>query len=617
MSHNLQQFGILADMVKEGFIYIDKDARIQIYNKSAKEIFRIDKSVGTGHPGGSIKKGDIVIIGDNCLGKDDGGLEADSLIKIGIRDPNIAPHVAFLGMGLYEDDRAEPVYEYHHTNDGFSSVYELKANILGYRAAVKIEEKTIAITFGEESFLMSYHNSIGHIVVVDPHTGKVKFYQTGGYTARGESVAELLSGKPYRAKGPSADDFDVIGKNIFSIQNGVAIQELYKVARGGDHDPRDKFAEINGIPALYSIFPVEGETGRSGAVLRVEDISAMNQVIRERDEALLFVEEMKKIIDDSVFEWEGFSQLDGESKAMRNIKKLAYKASRSNSTVLILGESGTGKTFLAESIHKAGSKRNQAFIHVNCGAMPETLLESELFGYERGSFTGASTEGKIGLFEKAKGGTIFLDEIGDLSLTSQVKLLKVLQDKTFFKIGGTTEISTDVRIIAATNRNLEDEIRCGRFREDLFYRLNVFPIWMPALRERKEDIDALSNRFLKRICIRLGCEDKFISPDVQKCLLSYDWPGNIRELENVLERAANISDGRIINMAHLPSKITGNHMKSAQSEWKSFKESIEEAEKKAIVEALAYYKNDKKKAMKALQIGKTNFYEKLNKYGIR
>lgn len=617
MTDDLKQFGILADMVKEGFIYIDKDARIQLYNKRAKEIFGIDKSVGTGHPGGSVNKGDIVIIGDNCVGKDDGELEADSLIKIGIRDHNIKPQVVFLGVGLYEDDSVAPVYEYHHPNDGYHSVYELNTDILGHRVSVKIEEKSILITFGEESFSMNYQNSIGHIVVVDRATAKVKFYQASGYTARGEDITNLLKGKTYRPKGPSVDDFDVIGKNIFSIQNGVAIQELHKIAQGGNYDYRDKFAEINGFPALYSIFPVEVGVERKGAVLRVEDISAMNKVIKERDEALLYVEEMKKIINSNVFEYEAFSNLDGESKAMRNIKKLAYKASLSNSTVLILGDSGTGKTFLAEAIHKAGSKRNQAFIHVNCGAMPENLLESELFGYEKGSFTGASTEGKIGLFEKAKGGTIFLDEIGDLSLTAQVKLLKVLQDKTFFKIGGTTEISADVRIIAATNRNLEDEIRCGRFREDLFYRLNVFPIWMPALRERKEDIGALCNRFLKQICHRLGCEDKFISPDAQKCLLTYDWPGNIRELENVLERASNISDGRIINVIHLPSKVTGNNMNPLQWEWKSFKNYIEEAEKRAIKEALAYYKNDKKEAMKALQIGKTNFYEKMNKYGIR
>ncbi|MHC1723081.1 MAG: sigma 54-interacting transcriptional regulator [Aminipila sp.] len=617
MLFNLNQLDIFTDMMKEGFIYIDKDARIRLYNKRAKEIFGIDKSVGTGHPAGTIKKGDIVIIGDNCLGKDDGSLTPESLGKIGIFDNNIQTTDLFMGVGAFEDDDIQPIYKHYHQSESFKEIFSLKTKVLGVNVLIEIGGKSITINFGDETFVMNYNNSIGHMVIIDRDTLKVKFYQSNGYTAREEGISDLLKGNTYLAKGPAVDEFNVIGKKISSIHKGsIAIRELCNMARGKDVNYKDKFSEINGFPTLCSIFPVEMKGERKGAVLRVEDISTLQNVIKERNDALAYVEEMKKIISDNAFDCEGLSSIKGESRAMRNVKKLAYKASNSSSTVLLLGESGTGKSYLAEKIHNASKKRDKPFIHVNCGAMPETLLESELFGYEKGSFTGANNEGKIGLFEKAKGGTIFLDEIGDISLAAQVKLLGVLQNKTFFKIGGTSEITADVRIMAATNKNLEEEIRKGRFREDLFYRLNVFPIWMPPLRERREDISYLCNQMLNEICDKLECGEKFISPTAQKILTAYNWPGNVRELENILERAANIADGRIITENHLPDKITNNEHGSCLVDWKSFQDYMEEAEKRAILETLAYCNNDKKKAMQALKMGKTNFYQKIKKYGI-
>lgn len=618
MTDKTDILNLFTDMVKEGFIYIDSTGTIKLYNKKAKEIFGIEKQAGSEHTRGRVNKGDIVIIGDNCLGKDDGGLKPEDLQKIGVFDESIQSSDIFLGVGLYESYDRCPVYQYYRQKDKSRKSFELNTDFFDVSISIKIEEKRILISFGNESFIMNYNNSIGHMVVIDKNTAKVKFYQTGGYTARGESILKLLEGKPYRAKGKSADEFNVIGKDIFSIhEKGTTIQEFYNIAKGENGSYKDKFTEINGIPTLCSIFPVEYGEERRGAVLRVEDISALKTVIKERDEALSYIEEMKKIINENVFDYEGFSHFSGECKVMQNIKNLAFRASKSNSTVLILGESGTGKTLMAETIHRASNKRNQPFIHINCGAMPETLLESELFGYEKGSFTGANSEGKTGLFERAQGGTIFLDEIGDISLSAQVKLLKVLQNKTFFKIGGTAEISVEVRIIAATNKNLEEEMKQEKFREDLFYRLNVFPIWMPPLRERKEDISYLSNRFIKQICDKLECGEKFISSAAQKSLLDYDWPGNIRELENALERAANISDSSIIDINHLPIKITESNYKQDQWEWETFKGYVGEAEKRAITEALIYYEYDKKKAMNALKIGKTNFYQKLNKYSIK
>ncbi|QIB70641.1 AAA family ATPase [Aminipila butyrica] len=604
-------------MMKEGFIYVDKAAKIKLYNKRAKEIFRIDKSMGTGHPQGAIKKGDLVIIGDNCLGKDDGGLKPESLSKIGIFDKTIRPTDVLMAVGTFEDGSIKPVYRHYHQGEDFLPSVSLQTEILGFPVSVQIGSDSITISFGGESFVMSYINSIGHLVIIDRSTFKVKFYQTDGYTARSEDLLYVLNGKHYRAKGPTVDALDIINQDISSIhKEGAAIQELCNVARGGSSTYKDQFSEINGIPTLCSVFPVDIRGKRDGAVLKIEDISSLQKVIQQRNDALTYIEEMKELVHDKVLDEEGMTIIKGESPAMKNVKKLACKASRSNSTVLLLGESGTGKSHLAETIHGSSTKKDQPFIHVNCGAMPESLLESELFGYEKGSFTGANSEGKAGLFEKARGGTIFLDEIGDISLAAQVKLLGVLQNKTFFKLGGTTSITADVRIIAATNKNLEEEIKNERFREDLFYRLNVFPIWMPPLRERKEDICCLCDEILSQICEKLQCGEKFVSPGAQRLLIGYHWPGNVRELENTLERAANMADGRIITEHHLPERITSHQGKIRQTVWKSFQEYTEEAEKRAILETLAYYNNDKKRAMQALKMGKTNFYQKIKKYNL-
>lgn len=309
-------------------------------------------------------------------------------------------------------------------------------------------------------------------------------------------------------------------------------------------------------------------------------------------------------------------EIIGESREIIDVKRLAIKASKTNSTVLLLGESGTGKSLLARAIHNSSKNKNRPFIHVNCGSIPEALLESELFGYEGGAFTGARAAGKAGMFELAQGGTIFLDEIGEISLSLQVKLLQVLQDKTFFKIGGNRNIEVNVRIIVATNKNLEEEMLKGRFREDLYYRINVFPIWIPPLRERKGDIYPLVQNMLPFICSRLGCEIKRISGEALSVLTGYEWPGNIRELENILERAVNLAEGNTILSTHLTIDRIMDYARPKMADIRPLKEVMDEAEKRAIAEAILISGGDKKAAMNALKIGKTSFYEKINKYGI-
>ncbi|QEK12550.1 AAA family ATPase [Crassaminicella thermophila] len=607
-----------ADMMTEGFIFIDYKGKIQIYNKKAKEIFGIVHNQGIGHDAGKINPKDIVIIADNCLGKDDGGLTPKDLNYIGIDDSDINLRDVFAGIGLYKSKDVLPVYKYQKSeNNKDIFVLDTIFQNIAIRIQINFLMKFIEITVENQSFKMNYINAVGHMVVIDGDTKKVKFYQAGGYTARGESITELLSGKSFRGKG-KYEEFDVIGKDIFEIHEfGDTIKEFYQVAKGKNISYKDKFTEINGFPTLCTLLPVSIEGKRVGAALKVEDISILKKVTKERDEALLHIKQMERMLKEEKNTQDLFSEILGESEEIKNVKKLAYKASKSNSTLLLLGESGTGKSLLARAIHNASKYKDKPFIHVNCGAIPEELLESELFGYERGAFTGARSQGKEGLFEAASKGTIFLDEIAEMSLHLQVKLLQVLQNKTFFRLGGTKEISVDVRIIAATNKDLEEEMLKGRFREDLYYRVNVFPIWLPPLRERKQDIYSLTNAILPRICKRMGIEEKNISGEALYRLMKHDWPGNIRELENVLERAVNIAEGNTIQVYHLPFKIGIKKVEESREIIKPLKEYVQKAEKNAIKEALKYYQNDRAKAMKALKIGKTSFYEKLKKYKIK
>lgn len=297
----------------------------------------------------------------------------------------------------------------------------------------------------------------------------------------------------------------------------------------------------------------------------------------------------------------------------RNVLALAQKAAWSNATILILGESGTGKGILAQAIHEESPRRNAPFIKVDCAAIPPELLESELFGYEEGAFTGAKKGGKPGKFKLAHDGTIFLDEIGDMPLNMQAKILRVLQDKEFERLGSIHTRKIDVRVIAATNKDLEKMVREGRFREDLFYRLNVVKLVLPPLKERPEDIPLLAESILQRLNEEYG-KNLRLTPAAIDCLLSYSWPGNVRELENVLERAAILAEDQEIHPHHLaigyPEKKKGVRDISPL-----YKVRIE-AEKEAIIQALEAFGGEKTRAAKALGLSRQALYAKMSRYGL-
>ena len=310
-----------------------------------------------------------------------------------------------------------------------------------------------------------------------------------------------------------------------------------------------------------------------------------------------------------------FDGIIGGSPKMRQMYALMQRAIESDITVLVRGESGTGKELVARSFHFSSSRKSAPFLAINCAALPETLIETELFGHERGAFTGAMRR-QIGVFERAEGGTVFLDEVGAMQPALQTRLLRVLQERKIRRIGGTTTHSVNVRVIAVTNSNLEDAVRAGTFREDLFYRLAAFPIFIPPLRERREDIPALANHFLKKYTERSGKTINALSTAVLRILLQYDWPGNVRELENAIKRAVLLETSEVLQISSLPPELSPMIASPRHPAAPTGVLPLVEVERQAIAHALEAAAHNVTDAARSLGIDRTTLYRKLKKYGL-
>ena len=315
-----------------------------------------------------------------------------------------------------------------------------------------------------------------------------------------------------------------------------------------------------------------------------------------------------------------FGEIVGQSEQVRGILRMVQKVAGTDSSVLIYGESGTGKELVARAVHYQSGRQAGPFVKVNCGALPRELVESELFGHEKGSFTGAVRQ-KKGKFELAAGGTIFLDEIGDIPLDTQVKLLRVLQEKQFDRVGGERTLDADVRVVAATNRQLKEMVDIGDFREDLFYRLEVIPLNLPPLRERKGDIPELVELFLQKKCAEMNLQPKSILPDAMDALKNYIWPGNVRELENVIERTIVLSDSEEIGRHDLPLVLEGDQGQSIEQEnipegEIPLNRMLDDLERELIKRAMEQANRVKTRAAEILGIKTSALYYKLGKYGL-
>lgn len=335
-----------------------------------------------------------------------------------------------------------------------------------------------------------------------------------------------------------------------------------------------------------------------------EQVSFLESKLKIYEKELVSLRSVRYTIDSIV----------GVSDVMNNLKRDALKAATTHFPVLITGESGSGKDLFAQAIHSAGKRRPFPFVRINCSAIPRDLLESELFGYEKGAFTGARSNGKPGKFELAQHGTIFLDEIGDMPLEMQPKILQVLEEKEFERVGGTSVIRSDFRLIAATNQNLEEMLVDGRFRKDLFYRLSVIPLHLPPLRENRDDIIPLTRHLLKRMTQDAGLTEIEMDEKAEQTLRNYDWPGNVRELSNVLERVLSSLEGDTIYLCDLPFHLYKDRRTSSDGNRVSLKHVQAMAEREAIRYALESTGYNKAQAANILGIHRTLLYKKMKKY---
>lgn len=409
---------------------------------------------------------------------------------------------------------------------------------------------------------------------------------------------------------------NAVGKHVTEV---IENTRMHIVVKTGVREVGD-IQKIQGNKMIAMRVPIKKDDKIIGAVGKVmfKDIGDFHTVKKKVLDLEKELEYYKsEVIDDRSAKYT-FDSIIGSTEKMKHLKKIGSRVAKSKSNVIITGESGTGKELFAHSIHNASNRKLGPFVRLNCAAIPSELLESELFGYEEGAFTGAKKGGKKGKFEIANGGTILLDEIGDMPLNMQAKLLRVIQEKEFESVGGNTVKDLDVRIIASTNKDLKKLVEENKFREDFYYRLNVVRFDLPPLRERKEDIKELSISLKNKLTKKLGIYVEDISKKTIKYLENYDWPGNIRELENVIERAINLLDVELtIEPHHLPQRLTSGKTRKIYSADKKLKAVLDDVEKDMIIEYLKRNKGNKNQTAKILGISRVSLYKKLEKHGIK
>ncbi|HZK17910.1 MAG TPA: sigma 54-interacting transcriptional regulator, partial [Clostridia bacterium] len=407
---------------------------------------------------------------------------------------------------------------------------------------------------------------------------------------------------------------DAVGKKVSEL---IENKQLHVIPTEGSSQVGEviKFKNRDAVTMRYPI-KKEGEIIGSVSKVIFKDVNELIELAEQANKLNKELNYYKAELDKVRGVRYNFDSLIAEDPAMLKSKETAARVAQGPSTVLIRGESGTGKELFAHAIHAGSSRRAGPFIKVNCVAIPESLLESELFGYQEGAFTGAKKGGQIGKFEQANGGTIFLDEIGDMPPVMQAKLLRVLQEKEIERLGDNTPRYVDVRVVTATNRDLEKLIQKGEFRDDLYYRLNVVSLVIPPLRERMKDLRPLVLHFVEKMNHEFGIKVDALAPEVWEILESYPWPGNVRELENVIERAFNVVNGTSLEVNHLPlylRKHTGGKPPAAR---KALAAMLEEVEREAIREAIEATNGNKMQAAKILGISRAWLYKKIKQYNL-
>jgi PAS domain S-box-containing protein len=556
----------LADMTENGIIAIDKESKLILINKTTENILGIKA--------------------EECLGKNINEVVPNSVLSNILKTGEIHKNQSMdIGERKIITNRI-PITSGNECIGAIAIFQDMT------------DHYNLIKDFNREKNVTDVLNTI----LETAYDGIIVVNKEGNITMISKAYAKFLNLK----------EKDVIGKHVTKV---IENTRMHIVASTGVAEYAD-VQKVNGSYMIATRIPIikNGEIiGAVGKVLyrNIDEFNTLQKKVGLMESQLEQYKGEIKQLNKAKYT---FSSIIGSGSNIINAVKYARRASKTDSNVLLIGESGTGKELFAHAIHQSSSRSYGPFIKINCAAIPSELLESELFGYEEGSFTGAKKGGKLGKFELAEGGTIFLDEIGDMPLYMQAKLLRVIQEREVERIGGTRPRSVNVRIIAATNVNLEELVAQGKYRQDLYYRLNVFLINIPPLRERKEDIRALAKHFLDSLNNKYFKNIEGYSEEALKLLSRYEWPGNIRELSNVIERAVNIIDNeKLIYPEHLPKKILGdNFIKQVRS----LQEILEEAEKNAIVESLRASNGNRTKAAKLLNVSRSTFYEKMIKFGI-
>jgi len=561
-----------------GIIAVDGGGVITLFNKGAEKILGIRTNDALG------RKVDALFKVPSLL----------STLQSGI--PDVGRRVIINGRSIYSN--RSPVYK-----DG-----KLAGAVAIFQESADIERLTKELAVAKDAV------EILETILETTYDGIVVVDKEGKITRFNKAYQNFLG----------IDEKNALGKPIEEVIENTRMHIVVKTGKPEIGETQ----RIQGHEMVVMRIPIYKNGEVVGAVGKVlfRDVKEIRSMVERLDIATRELKYYKGEFQRLKGSRYNFKNIIGRSERLVQAKETARIAASGMSNVLIRGESGTGKELFAHAIHDSSLRRYGAFIRVNCAAIPSGLLESELFGYEGGAFTDAKKGGKPGKFELAQGGTLFLDEIGDMPLEMQAKMLRVLQEKEIERLGGERVIPLDIRLIAATNRNLEEMIKKGEFRQDLYYRLNVLKIEIPPLREIKEDIALLSEKILQELNEELGTAVKKVDPEAIHILKAYDWPGNMRELKNVLERAVagNMGNDSVIRRNHLPIYLLNAGAAAAEKgllDYKrpgefSLREILEDAEKTAIVNALKNAGNNRKKAAELLGIHRSGLYQKMDKYRI-
>ncbi len=489
--------------------------------------------------------------------------------------------IGIIGLIAFEEEQRRKLIQ---NKESMVSFIERMAELLAAKASEKEAFQKIQIANNE---IMTILETI--------HEGVVAIDKNGCIT-HCNSVAEVLL---------KSSREEMIGKHLSVFMPDAPALEVLRTGKGYTEQEEIFKRGMEQFHFIVTTKPIEGKENFCGVVISFRDITEARKLVYNMSQR-----DVRYTLDDII----------GNSQKIAEVKKQAETVARGNSTVLITGESGTGKEMFARAIHYKSSRRCGPFVTVNCGAIPETLLESELFGYEKGAFTGAREKGKMGKFELANGGTIFLDEIGDMPLHLQVKLLHVLQNMRFERVGGNKTICVDVRVIAATNRDLEKMMEEKEFREDLYYRLSVIPLRIPPLRKRAEDIPLLMDYFLKKYNAFMKKSITGFSKEAEEIYLAYDWPGNVRELENAVEYGVNMTFSDEIGVETVPPRLRKRYQSFQRKDsGLSLQSRIKNFEREILMEKISEYGDSRDAKMKIaqdLKISRATLYRKLAEYKI-